>query len=205
MLSIASTLFAANLSLLTAPLQPTAQPAPTLKPGVHVPTPIQSCSTIAADKSSTLTANDMEDVLTSTGTSYASRTACNRFVADFIVLSSASPGTQFSDGWFKVGGGLMGQETASTCEGARVDMRVYKKALGASSFASYSNIVLEGDWHDSPTGFDSCSWKVVSGAVGAAAEPNNGGTETYRVAVKASIGGVAKPVEARIRFNDVPH
>jgi hypothetical protein len=203
MLSIASALLAANVSLLTAPLQPTAQPAPGLQPAV--PVPIQSCSTIAADKSATLTANDMEDVLTSTGTAYSSRASCNRFVADFIVLSSATPGTQFSDGWFKVGGGLIGQTTAATCEGAKVDVRVYRKALGASSFSSYSNVVLEGDWIDSAEGFDSCSWKIKSGAFGAAAEPNNGGSETYRVAVKATSNGVVKPVEARIRFNDVPH
>jgi hypothetical protein len=204
MLSIVSTLLAANISLLTAPLQPSAQPAPGLSPGMGQ-VPIQSCSTIAADKSATLTASDMEDVLTSTGTSYSSRASCNRFVADFIVLSSATPGTQFSDGWFKLAGGLISQTTASTCEGAKVDVRVYKKALGASNFASYSNLVLEGDWIDTDGGFDMCNWKVKSGAYGAASEPNNGGTETYRVAVKASIGGTAKPVEARIRFNDVAH
>lgn len=203
MLSIASTLL---VSLLTAPLQPSAQPAPSLQPGVNPPVQMQTCSTMAADKSATLTASDMEDVLTSTGTAYSSRATCNRFVADFIVLSSATPGTQFSDGWFKVGGGLIGQSTsAATCEGVKVDVRVYKKALGASSFSSYSNVVLEGDWIDSPNGFDTCNWKVMSGALGAAAEPNDGGTETYRVAVKASIGGVAKAVEAKIRFNDVPH
>jgi hypothetical protein len=206
MLSIVSTLFAANLSLLTAPLQPSAQPAPSLQPGVNAPRQMMTCATMAADKSATLTANDMEDVLTSTGTAYSTRATCNRFVADFIVLSSATPGTQFSDGWFKVAGGLIGQSnSAATCEGIKVDMRVYKKALGATHFTSYSNVVLEGDWIDSNGGFDTCNWKVKSGALGAAAEPNNGGSETYRVAVKASSGGVAKPVEAKIRFNDVPH
>ena len=48
MLAITSTLLAANISLLTAPLQPAPSSSTPLQPGVAIP--IQNCATIAADK-----------------------------------------------------------------------------------------------------------------------------------------------------------
>lgn len=203
MFTIASTLLFANLSLTAAPASSSDLPPVSRheNPGMAR---AQICHNIAADSSAVLSNQDGGDTLASNGIAYANRETCDRFVADFRVAANASPDTSYSDGKFKVGGRMRLASPISDCEGTRVDVRVYKKARGASSFATYANYVLQGDWVEPPGGISRCDWTVVSGSLAADAEPNDAGTETYRVAVKASKNGVAKPVDGWIRFNVIP-
>ncbi|MBC8067810.1 MAG: hypothetical protein IAG13_05700 [Deltaproteobacteria bacterium] len=198
MFAIGSTLLAANLSLLTAP-QPSTAERPQVVPNTGPYPTTRICHSIAADKTAVLSDNDDGDRLKSTGTSYASRASCDRFVADFRVLPGANAQAARMEGSFRVAGDLDAAITSPDCDGVRVDVRVYKKAHGTTAFATYSHHVLEGE-HLFVEGIPFCKWTVVDGAPGAEAMPNGAGTETYRVSVKASKNGAARPVVAWIRF-----
>lgn len=198
MFSIAATLLFANLSLLAPPVAG-GHPPIVEQSDPYISAPI--CHSMAADKTAVLGAGDESERVVSTGTSYAGRARCDRFVTDFRVLSTAS--APHSTGRFEIGGGLP-DAFFSDCQDVRVDVTIFKKARGSRSFTAFSHYVVDGEVVNPSGEIAYCVWNLVDGATGRDAAPNERGADTYRVAVKASRAGQAKQVEAWIRFKPRP-
>ena len=184
------------------------QPSPSIQPGTSVG-PIgvlDPCASAAANASATLIADDDEDVLNSGNAAYASQ-KCTRFVADFNVASNANPADSHGTLEFDLGGGITAtayQGSKALCEASKVNVTVYKKAVGASTFTKLTSAAYKGVWSDGSL-FKTCNLEKTSGTNPPSGTPNASGTETYRVAVRATQNNVAVPVSARIAFDIVPH
>jgi len=197
-----------SILLVLAAFSGDPSPSPTLRPGTSIPGPLlDPCASAAANATATLTANDDEDVLNSGTTAYASNPKCTRFVADFHVLSGADPNDSHGTMTFDVAGGATSgawEGNKAKCESLKVNVSYYKKAAGAGSFAKITSAAFKGVWADGPM-FDMCNLVKTSGGDAPSGTPSAGGTETYRVAVRATLAGVVVPVTARIGFEIVPH
>jgi hypothetical protein len=170
---------------------------------VGEPSLLDLCRIAGADATTTLGADDDVDTLGSGNASYAEGLGCPRFVADFKVLPGAKPASNALGPLFQLSGGPTStqyQSSAATCDSLRVGLRVYKKAADASAFESVASATYRGSWADAtPLTLGGCSL-VRSGKEAPAVAPNPAGTDTWRVAVDASIAGRLAPVTAKIAF-----
>jgi hypothetical protein len=169
---------------------------------------LDMCRIAAADVTQTLTALDDEDRVTSGSLAYGSRTGCTRFVADFSVLNSASPATANTNDFLADGTVLGTFEglSAANCAATRVNITRYRRAVGATGFTAETSAIYVGSYSaPGPGVFGGCFAVLSSGNQAILHEPNPAGTETYRVAVRATRNGTVLPVEASIGFVTIPH
>lgn len=164
---------------------------------------LDPCRTASADASATLGADEDAEVLSSSGSGYgASGRTCKRFVADFVVTSDANPADKHGVLDFDLGGALKTAPTQSTCANTELFVTTYEKVAGASSFVQRTSARYKGQWSSGM--FSMCNLVRVSGTNPPSDQPNPAGNETWRVAVRATVGGAAVPVQARIGFRIIP-
>lgn len=169
---------------------------------------LDMCRIATADSSQTLTASEDDDRVTSGSLAYGSRTGCTRFVADFHVLATASPATANTNDFLADGTVLNTFESlsAANCAATRVNITRYRRAVGASGFTVDTSATYVGSYSSPGPGvFGGCFAVLSSGSQAVFHEPNPAGTETYRIAVRATRNGTVLPVEASIRFISIPH
>ena len=180
---------------------PSVQPTTTAGPVAMV----DQCAIATANATATLIADDNDDVLNSGSAAYASQ-KCTRFVADFNVASNADPADSHGTKDFNLAGGITAtayQSNKTLCESSKVNVTVYKKALGAANFTKVTSAAYKGVWSDGGL-FKMCNLEKTSGTNPPTGTPNTSGQETYRVAVRATQNDVAVPVSARIAFQIIP-
>jgi len=193
--------------LVLAAVSGDPQPAPSLQPGRSVGPAVvlDHCANATANATATLIANDDDDMLNSGTAAYANQ-SCNRFIADFNVAATADPADKHGTDTFDLMGGITAttwQSNKTVCESAKVSVSVYKKGVGAATFAKLTSANYTGVWHEGGL-FKMCVMEKTSGTNPPEGTPNASGTETYRVAVRATQNNVAVPVSARIAFEIVP-
>jgi hypothetical protein len=127
-------------------------------------------------------------------------------VQDFTVLANANPADNHGTQDFSIGGGITSntwQGNKAICETVKVNVTIYKKGVGQTSFTKKTTAAYKGVWADGPM-FDMCNLTKTSGSNPPDGTPNAGGSETWRVAVSATQNGTAVPVSARIAFDIIP-
>jgi hypothetical protein len=156
---------------------------------------ISNCPGATANATLTMGAGSTGVTQTSPNAGYGSAT-CNRYVVDINVPSTSTPpagyqpqfglwGKDFSDNGIATG--VSQQECASF----HVDVTVYKKANGATSFTQIFNSRYNGVWVGAnvpPPGFGANSCHLNQGThTGNAAGLSKpaAGTDVYRVAVRS--------------------
>ncbi len=190
-----------SLSGLVNP-QPTISPSavPSSNPSIVV----DACRSAAADKSTTLGANQDSASLSSTGTSYAGTgRMCKRFVADFNVLAGANPADNHGTLEFDISGAPTAALTQGNCNGTELTVTTYEKVPGALSFVQRSSAKYKAVWHDSDM-FDTCDLERVNGINPPSDTPDPAGTGVWRVAVSAKRNGTPVAVTARLAFDIIP-
>lgn len=189
------------LAAVSGDPQPTQIQPGAVNPGIV----LDYCAKAAPNATATLAADDDDDVLNSGTAAYAT-SQCKRFLADFVVLSTANPADSHGTQEFSIGGGITStayQGNKTSCEQVKVNLTIYKKGVGQTSFAKQSTAAYKGVWADGPM-FDTCNLVKTSGTNPPDGTPNAGGSETWRVAVSATQNGTAVPVSARIAFDIIP-
>jgi hypothetical protein len=179
----------------------------TLQPGTSTGPVVMldPCASAAANATATLIADDDDDVLNSGTAAYASQ-KCTRFVADFNVAATANPADSHGTMEFDLAGGITAtswQSNKALCEASKVNVTVYKKAVGATKFSKLTSAAYKGVFSDGGL-FKMCNLEKTSGTNPPSGSPNASGQETYRVAVRATQNNVAVPVSARIAFDIIP-
>lgn len=197
-----------HLPMLLVLAAVSSDPQPTrIQPGTSVPPMmLDTCAIAAPNATATLSADDDDDVLNSGTAAYASALKCKRFVADFVVLSNANPADNHGTQEFNVGGGITStawQGNKTACEQVKINLTIYKKGVGQTSFTKQTSAAYKGVWADGPM-FDTCNLVKTSGSNPPVGTPNGSGSETWRVAVSATQNGTAVPVSARIAFEIIP-
>lgn len=166
---------------------------------------LDMCAIGAADASTTLGVKN--SVKLDSGTSAYAAAGCKRFVADFVVQSSAHPSSASLDRRFR----LSGMPTSSSweaskgaCEGLKLAVKVYRKGVGATSFSSVSSATYKGAWTETTqTTFGGC-YLVKTGTEPGDKLPNKLGTETWRLSVDAKLYDNVIPVSAKLEFMPKP-
>jgi hypothetical protein len=197
-----------HLPMLLVLAAVSSDPQPTqIQPGTTSPSLVlDMCATAAANATATLAADDDDDILNSGTAAYASAAKCKRFVADFTVLANANPADNHGTQDFSIGGGITSntwQGNKAVCESVKVNLTIYKKGVGQTSFTKKTTAAYKGVWADGPM-FDMCNLTKTSGTNPPDGTPNASGSETWRVAVSATQNGTAVPVSARIAFDIIP-
>lgn len=172
-----------------------------------IPSAVDPCRSASADDTQLLGDNDPFDVSSSGGAAYGSKTSCPRHIVDFLVTPSTNP-PQYYAQEFLADVQDFGQLTSqSDCENTVISVRRYRKSALSSSLVLESTATYRGDFSPAPAGggFSVCSTILTAGdeAVWRTVSPL--GTETYRLAVRATKNGVVVPVSASIGFRPQPH
>jgi hypothetical protein len=166
------------------------------------------CRVAAADATATLSANDDSDRFTSGSLAYGSRSGCTRFVADFVVAPNAEPADNHGTMDFLADGTVLngfGNLSAANCTATRVSVTRYRRTAGATSFVRESSATYSGAYTaPTATTFGGCYAVLDNGDQAAFHQPNPAGSETYRIAVRATRNNVVIPVEASIGFQIIP-
>lgn len=176
--------------------------APAINPGAGPVIQLDPCAGGNADASATLGADVDFRVLNSGGIAYASGRGCNRFVADFTVPSNANPADNHGILTYDMGGGFTSTPSQAACAASALEVTTYEKAAGSNTFVKRTTAKYKGVWGSGL--FQSCNFQKTSGQNPGTDTPNAAGTEVWRVTVRATHNGVAKPVTARIGFQIVP-
>lgn len=175
-------------------------------PAVAKATPrvvMDPCRIASADASATLGANEDAELLTSTSGYGARARTCRRFIADFTVTADANPKSKHGVLDFDLGGGLKTEPNQQTCANTELFVTTYEKVVGSSTFAQRTSARYKGQWAGGGL-FNMCNLVRVSGTNPLSDQPNPAGSETWRVAVRATVNGAVVPVQARIGFKIVP-
>jgi hypothetical protein len=171
-----------------------------------IPTAVDPCRTASADDTQLLGDNDAFDVSSSGSAAYGSKTSCPRHIVDFLVTPSTNPPQYYAQEFLADVQDFGQLASQSDCENTVISVRRYRKSALSSSLVLESTATYRGDFSPAPPGgFSVCSTILTAGdeAVWRTVSPL--GTETYRLAVRATKNGVVVPVSASIGFRPQPH
>lgn len=204
---LSASLFACGGAVPEAEAEESGDEAITVGPvGTGPVVNVDACRSASADDTQWLGDNDAFDVSDSGSAAYASKASCPRYIVDFLVTPSTNPPSYYANE-FQANARTFSMLTSqSDCENTVISVRRYRKSAGSSSLGLESTATYRGDFSPAPPGgFSVCSTILTAGdeAVWRTVSPL--GTETYRLAVRATKNGVVVPVSASIGFRPQPH
>ena len=165
---------------------------------------VVDCPAVTANATVTMGAGSA-GVQQTSGATYG-QGICNRYVLVIAVPSNSTPPSTYSskfDVWGKdfSEGGVGSAISQQECSAVQVDVTVYRKASGATSFTRIFGATYSGRWFGAvaPRGGTPNSCQLQVGAhSGNASElmPPDAGTDVYRVAVRSSANTSLRRVTA---------
>ena len=205
---LSASLFACGGAVPEAEAEESGDEAITVGPvGTGPVVNVDACRSASADDTQWLGDNDAFDVSDSGSAAYASKASCPRYIVDFLVTPSTNPPSYYANE-FQANARTFSMLTSqSDCENTVISVRRYRKSAGSSSLGLESTATYRGDFSPASSGggFSVCTTILTAGDEPVWRTVSPLGTETYRLAVRATKNGVAVPVGAWIGFQAQPH